>query len=127
MNANPLRSGQYLQQPTGYRAFIPNPLLPDPPIVITPGLQVLLSQAVRGLGRMDGSMQTLSDPDLFVFMSVPKEAVLSRKIEGTLGSLENVQVNRFRNTCADQRIVADWLASFRFRPGKSCLDGVLSL
>jgi Fic family protein len=52
--------------------------------------QVLLSQADRALGRLDGSIQTLPDPDLFVFMYVRKEAVLSSQIEGTQSSLQDV-------------------------------------
>jgi Fic family protein len=51
---------------------------------------VLLSQADRALGRLDGSIQTLPHPDLFVFMYVRKEAVLSSQIEGTQSSLQDV-------------------------------------
>ncbi|MFM9065958.1 MAG: Fic family protein [Planctomycetota bacterium] len=90
MNATPFRSGRYIQQPTGYRAFIPNPLPPDPPIVISPEIQVLLSRADHALGRLDGSIQTLPHPDLFVFMYIRKEAVLSSQIEGTQSSLQDV-------------------------------------
>jgi len=50
----------------------------------------LLSDADRALGRLDGSIQTLPDPDLFVFMYVRKEAVLSSQIEGTQSSLNDV-------------------------------------
>lgn len=53
-------------------------------------LQVLLSQADRALGRLDGSVQTLPNPDLFVFMYVRKEAVLSSQIEGTQSSLQDL-------------------------------------
>jgi Fic family protein len=84
------RAGQYITQPTGYRAFIPAPLPPDPPVKITGDLQLLLSQADRALGRLDGSIQTLPHPDLFVYMYVRKEAVLSSQIEGTQSSLEDV-------------------------------------
>jgi len=79
-----------VQQPTGYRAFIPSPLPPDPAVVISPDVLVLLSQADRALGRLDGSIQTLPHPDLFVFMYVRKEAVLSSQIEGTQSSLQDV-------------------------------------
>jgi Fic family protein len=79
-----------VQQPTGYGAFIPNPLPPDPAVVINPDMLVLLSQADRALGRLDGSIQTLPHPDLFVFMYVRKEAVLSSQIEGTQSSLQDV-------------------------------------
>lgn len=90
MSAKSTRAGQYVQQPAGYRAFIPNPLPPDPNVVISPDMQVLLSQADRALGRLDGSIQTLPHPDLFVFMYVRKEAVLSSQIEGTQSSLQDV-------------------------------------
>lgn len=50
----------------------------------------LISQGDRALGRLDGSIQTLPDPDLFVFMYVRKEAVLSSQIEGTQSSLDDV-------------------------------------
>jgi Fic family protein len=53
-------------------------------------LLALLSDADRALGRLDGSIQTLPDPDLFVFMYVRKEAVLSSQIEGTRSSLNDV-------------------------------------
>lgn len=84
------RAGRYIMQPTGYRAFIPAPLPPEPPVVINDALQAILSRADRALGRLDGSIQTLPDPDLFVFMYVRKEAVLSSQIEGTQSSLINV-------------------------------------
>ena len=90
MSGNSSRSGRYVQQPTGYRAFIPHPLPPDPPVAISLEMQVLLSQADRALGRLDGSIQTLPHPDLFVFMYVRKEAVLSSQIEGTQSSLQDV-------------------------------------
>ena len=84
------RAGQYLPQPNGYRAFIPARLPPEPPLDLTGELQVLLSNADSALGRLDGSIQTLPDPDLFVFMYVRKEAVLSSQIEGTQSSLQDV-------------------------------------
>ena len=84
------RAGTYRRQPGGYRAFIPAPLPPDPPVKITGELQVLLSQADRALGRLDGSIQTLPYPDLFVLMYVRKEAVLSSQIEGTQSSLQDL-------------------------------------
>ncbi len=46
--------------------------------------------ADRALGRLDGSIQTLPHPNLFVYMYVRKEAVLSSQIEGTQSSLQDV-------------------------------------
>ena len=85
-----LRAGCYQRQPTGYRAFIPATLPPDPPVRMQGTLQTLLSQADHALGRLDGSVQTLPNPDLFVFMYVRKEAVLSSQIEGTQSSLQDL-------------------------------------
>lgn len=84
------RAGRYVSQLQGYRAFIPAPLPPDPPLRIDPEMQDCLSRADHALGRLDGSVQTLPDPDLFVFMYVRKEAVLSSQIEGTQSSLDDL-------------------------------------
>lgn len=84
------RAGRYLQQPTGYRAFIPAPLPPDPPLDLSGPLRERLSEADHALGRLDGAVLTLPNPDLFVFMYVRKEAVLSSQIEGTQSSLQNL-------------------------------------
>jgi len=87
----PGRSGRYIKQLQGYKAFIPEPLPPkNPEFEISDELQAWLSKADRSLGRLDGSIQTLPDPDLFVYMYVRKEAVLSSQIEGTQSSLSHL-------------------------------------
>ena len=84
------RAGRYVSQPTGYRAFIPAPLPPEPPLELSGELPGLLSAADRAIGRLDGSVLTLPNSDLFVFMYVRKEAVLSSQIEGTQSSLQDL-------------------------------------
>ena len=84
------RAGRYVAQPSGYRAFLPAPLPPEPPILLEGNLRNLLSRADRMLGRLDGAIQTLPAAELFVFMYVRKEAVLSSQIEGTRSSLHDV-------------------------------------
>ena len=84
------RAGRYVAQLTGYRAFLPVPLPPEPPILLEGDLRNLLSRADRMLGRLDGAIQTLPAAELFVFMYVRKEAVLSSQIEGTQSSLHDV-------------------------------------
>lgn len=86
----PPRSGYRVRQPGGFTAFIPKALPPDPPIAFDGALQASLSKADRALGRLDGSIQTLPDPELFVFMYIRKEAVLSSQIEGTQSSIHDV-------------------------------------
>ncbi|MCK8515344.1 Fic family protein [Methylonatrum kenyense] len=89
-SASAQRAGRYIRQPTGYRAFHPAPLPPDPPIRLDGEIQFCLSQADRALGRLDGSILTLPHPDLFVAMYVRQEAVLSSQIEGTQSSLQDL-------------------------------------
>jgi Fic family protein len=79
-----------VRQLSGYRAFLPAPLPPNPAIRIESEVQGLLAEANLALGRLDGSIQTLPNPDLFVFMYVRKEAVLSSQIEGTQSSLQDL-------------------------------------
>ncbi|HEX7039872.1 MAG TPA: Fic family protein, partial [Trueperaceae bacterium] len=93
MNAEPnmaARAGRYVRQPAGYRAFLPAPLPPEPPVDLGGELREILSEADYALGRLDGAVLTLPSPDLFVFMYVRKEAVLSSQIGGTQSSLQNV-------------------------------------
>jgi len=103
----PGRAGGYQTQLSGYRAFIPAALPPSPPIQLKGPIQLLLSEADRALGRLDGSVHTLPNPDLFVFMYVRKEAVLSSQIEGTQSSLQDLlaaEANLFGNQAPPQDV-----------------------
>src|SRR5258708_39803059 len=84
------RTGSYITQIGGYKAFIPKSLPPDPPIRLDGELLQLLSQENIALGRLDGASEILPNADLFVAMYVHKEAVLSSQIEGTQASLLDV-------------------------------------
>ena len=106
------RAGDYTLQQGGYRAFIPAVLPPSPPIEITAEMQVLLSQADRGLGRLDGSVQTLPNADLFVAMYVRKEAVLSSQIEGTQSSLADLLAAEAEILAADRPRDVDELVNY---------------
>ena len=84
------RSGRYTKQPTGYHAFIPAALPPNPSITFDDVFLDVLSRADRAVGRLDGCAETLPNSELFVFMYIRKEAVLSSQIEGTQASLMDV-------------------------------------
>jgi Fic family protein len=84
------RAGRFETQPGGYRAFIPSPLSPDPPVARDTELDALLSKADLALGRLDGCSSILPNPDFFVAMYVRYEAVLSSQIEGTQSTLEDL-------------------------------------
>jgi Fic family protein len=69
---------------------VPASLPPNPPVAADPDLLALLSKADIALGRLDGMIQTVPNPDLFVAMYVRREAVLSSQIEGTQSTLEDL-------------------------------------
>jgi Fic family protein len=73
-----------------YKAFVPRPLPPDPPIAIDSTMFILLEGANRALGRLDGLAALFPDPDLFIYFYVRKEALLSSQIEGTQSSLSDL-------------------------------------
>ena len=102
---NLARSGQYVKQAQGYRAFVPRPLPPDPGVDIDSEMQDLLSSANLALGRLDGSSEIMPNPDLFVAMYVRKEAVLSSQIEGTQASL--IDVLEYEANAGRQKIPND--------------------
>ena len=64
-----------------YRAFVPPPLPPEPPIDLAP-LAGLLANASKATGRLDGVADILPDSSLFLYYYIRKEAVLSSQIEG---------------------------------------------
>src|SRR3989338_8921371 len=72
------------------RAFIPNPLPPDPPIVWSTDLVQKQEEAAIALGRLDSMTSFLPEPSLFLYSYVRKEAVLSSQIEGTQSSLSDL-------------------------------------
>jgi len=74
-----------------FRAFVPPPLPPDPPLALRP-LLPLLEQANQALGRLDGLASILPDLSLFIYLYVRKEAVLSSQIEGTQSSFSDLML-----------------------------------
>jgi len=86
------RLGRYVvkaQERETFRAFVPQPLPPHPPVRLD-SLQLLLGQANQALGRLDGLASLLPDLSLFIYAYVRKEAVLSSQIEGTQSSLSDL-------------------------------------
>jgi len=84
------KTGKFIKQPGGYKAFIPYSLAPTPAIEYDDELRYLLSEADRAIAKLDGMSVTLPNPELFIAMYVKKEALLSAQIEGTQASLEGV-------------------------------------
>jgi Fic family protein len=92
MTTSASRAGTYVISTAGgeqVRAFVPLDLPPNPPIDLLP-LLTPLSEAERALGRLDGIAELLTQYELFLYMYVRKEAVLSSQIEGTQSTLSDL-------------------------------------
>lgn len=71
-----------------YWALVPRPL--PPADLQMDQMQGLLERASQSLGRLDGLATVLPDTQLFLYMYVRMEAVLSSQIEGTQSSLSDL-------------------------------------
>src|SRR5215470_3113445 len=87
-------TGHYVPLPSAAgekaRAFVPDPLPPEPPLQLDAELQELVERATLALGRLDGLTTALPDSTLFLYSYIRKEAVLSSQIEGTQSSLSDL-------------------------------------
>ena len=86
------RIGQTVKSTTAgeaYFAYIPKPLPPKPALQLE-SIYPLLDQANIAIGRLDGIGNILPDQELFLYMCIRKEAVLSSQIEGTQSSLSDL-------------------------------------
>lgn len=73
-----------------YKAFVPAPLPPLPPLQLDHALVVLRDRALVALGELKGITRILPDARLFLYQYVRKEALLSSQIEGTQSSLSDL-------------------------------------
>jgi len=73
-----------------FRAFVPDPLPPDPPISWSAALRRRFDAALVALGRLDAITALLPNSSLLLYSFVRKEAVLSSQIEGTQSSLADL-------------------------------------
>lgn len=86
------RLGRFVETSVGgekVKAFVPPPLPPKPPVDLS-SMLTRLSAAERALGRLDGVSVLLPNKELFLYMYVRKEAVLSSQIEGTQSTLSDL-------------------------------------
>lgn len=70
-----------------YKVYIPGTL---PPKIKLEPFYALLDQANQGLGKLDAMNFFLPDANLFIYLYVRKEALLSSQIEGTQSSLADL-------------------------------------
>lgn len=73
-----------------FKAFVPAPLPPDPPIAWSSALRRRFDETLLALGRLDAQAAHLPNASLLLYSYVRKEAVLSSQIEGTQSSLSDL-------------------------------------
>lgn len=73
-----------------FKAFVPAPLPPAPPVNWSPRLRRRFDDALVALGRLDALTAHLPNAALLLYSFVRKEAVLSSQIEGTQSSLADL-------------------------------------
>jgi len=116
MKARPRGSGKIVQSPSGYAAFIPNPLPPEIPW--RPRLLRALSDADRLIGQLAREGGSLPNPHLLMRPFLRREAVLSSRIEGTeatLGELLAAEAGAaVQRSPADLREVANYVAALEY-------------
>ncbi len=84
-----MKLGNFIQQPQGFKAFVPDYFPPKEKILFNSLTEQLHSRAAFALGKLDGITQLLPDLDFFIFMYVRKEASLSSEIEGTQATMSD--------------------------------------
>lgn len=87
------QTGRYITISTAdepFKAFVPDPLPPDPPVVWSHALRRRFDDALVALGRLDAVTAHLPNASLLLYSFVRKEAVLSSQIEGTQSSLADL-------------------------------------
>ena len=87
------RAGKYRTNLSGeaeYQSFIPNPLPPEPAIMIDQTLLDQLIKANNAVSSLESIAKRIPNMDLFIAMYVRKEALLSSQIEGTQATLEDI-------------------------------------
>jgi len=87
--------GHYITVSTAgepFKAFLPAPLPPEPPLVWSATLRRKFDAALVALGRLDAVTVLLPNAASLLYSFVRKEAVLSSQIEGTQSSLADLML-----------------------------------
>lgn len=112
------RAGKYITNLSGeaaYKSFVPSPLPPQPPVVLSNGLVELVADATAKLALLEREAANIPNVGLFVSMYVRKEALMSSQIEGTQATLEDVLDPAIaQNTNRDVADVVNYIKAVEF-------------
>jgi len=93
MQLEEFAAGTNIQQPTAYKAFIPN-TINKAYTWVNPDINILLEKATLQLGALNSFSQFVPDIELFIRMHVIKEATVSSRIEGTQTNIEDALIKQ---------------------------------
>lgn len=79
--------GKLINQPEGFKAFVPDLFPPKAALAFSPSLLMKNMEATRLLGKLDGITKLLPDADFFLLMYLRKDAASSSQIEGTMATM----------------------------------------
>jgi Fic family protein len=84
---NVVKIGSNIEQPQGFKAFIPLPFPPKEGFNFNPRILKKDNEATRLLGKLDGLTKLLPDAEFFLLMYRRKDAASSSQIEGTMATM----------------------------------------
>lgn len=100
------------------KAYVPYNLPPHPPLEFNERLVDLLEEASQAIGRLDGATLMLPNPDLFIYMFLSKEALLSSQIEGAQSSFTDLVKHEHKQATGvpqeDVEEVSNYIAAINY-------------
>lgn len=91
-------AGEYITQKVvgePYKAYMPTPLPPDPPVDLAK-IYPYLEKATQALAELNFIHKSVPNTALFIYMYVRKEALLSSQIEGTQSSFSDLMLFEYQ-------------------------------
>lgn len=109
--------GALIQQPTGYKAFVPSAFPPQGGFIFDGGIVKKASRATLLIGKLDGITKLLPDLDFFLHMYVRKDATASSQIEGTMATMIDAieaEVKTSTNVPTDVDDILHYIKALRY-------------
>jgi Fic family protein len=115
---NKIVIGTYVNQPEGFKAFIPIAFPPKGDLKLDSKLVAKHTEAIRLLGKLDGITELLPDKNWFLTMFIRKDASSSSQIEGTnatmIDAIERENVEPSNNLPADVDDILHYITALNY-------------
>ncbi len=115
---NKIVVGRYVNQPDGFKAFIPATFPHKGELKLDGKLTAKHTEAIRLLGKLDGITELLPDKNWFLTMFIRKDASSSSQIEGTnatmMDAIERENVEPGNNLPADVDDILHYITALNY-------------